>query len=267
MTEQRSAAIYGVGSMGGAILDGLLSARDAHDPEVLAVVRRADQAAQLDSRDGVRAVGAEEAAAQADVHLVTVKPYDVLDLLRPLHDALRPGSVVVSLALGISLADLRGALPAGVAAVRGMPSTPARVGQGMTVLSVGDDVSDDQLDAVRTLLAPTGRSVVLPEGQQDVATALSGSAPAYFYLVVEALVDAGVAGGLPRATATDLAVQAALGAGSMMRESDLEPVLLRAQVTSPGGSTAAALRELEAGGLRETFARAVRACTDRSAGR
>ncbi len=253
--------------MGGAILDGLLSAREPHDPEVLAVVRRADQAAELDSRDGVRAVGAEEAAAEADVHLVTVKPYDVLDLLRPLHDALRPGSVVVSLALGISLADLRGALPDGVAAVRGMPSTPARVGQGMTVLSVGDDVSDDQLDTVRTLLAPTGRSVVLPEAQQDVATALSGSAPAYFYLVVEALVDAGVAGGLPRATATDLAVQAALGAGSMMRESDLEPVLLRAQVTSPGGSTAAALRELEAGGLREIFARAVRACTDRSAGR
>lgn len=253
--------------MGGAILDGLLAARGPQDLEVLAVVRRPEQAAELDARDGVRAVGAQDAAAQADVHLVTVKPYDVLALLDALRDSLRPGSVVVSLALGITLDELRAVLPEGVLAVRGMPSTPARVGQGMTVLSAGDDVDETQLDAVRMLLAPTGRCVVLPESQQDVATALSGSAPAYFYLVVEALVDAGVAGGLPRATATDLAVQAALGASSMMRESDLEPVLLRAQVTSPGGSTAAALRELEAGGLRETFARAVRACTDRSAGR
>lgn len=260
-------AVYGVGSMGGAILDGLLAERAPGAPDVLVVVRREEQARELDAREGVRAVSAAEAAAGADVHLVTVKPYDVPALLGDLREDLRPGSVVVSLALGITLIDLDAVLPDGVVAVRGMPSTPARVGQGMTVLSVGEGVDPGLVETVRSVLAPTGRTVVLPEGQQDVATALSGSAPAYFYLVVEALVDAGVAGGLPRATATDLAVQACLGAGTMMRAGAEQPVLLRARVTSPGGSTAAALRELEAGGIRETVARAVEACARRSAGR
>lgn len=264
--QQRTTAIYGVGSMGGAILDGLLSGRRDGDPEVLAVVRREEQARELDARDGARSVAPEEAAAQADLHLLVVKPAVVPELLEQVRDSLRPGSVVVSLALGVSLSDLGELLPDEVAAIRGMPSTPARVGQGMTVLSPGASVSQAQLDAVREVLAATGETIVLPETQQDVATALSGSAPAYFYLVVEALVDAGVAGGLPRATAVELATQAALGAGTMMRETGEEPALLRAAVTSPGGSTAAALRQLEAGGLRETFARAVEACARRSAG-
>lgn len=259
-------AIYGVGAMGGAILDALVSDRGDGDPEVRVVEPRAEQADELGRRAGVRVVPAAEAASEADVHIITVKPYDVPTLLGSVRDSLRPGSVVLSLALGVALADLTAALPDGVTAIRGMPSTPARVGQGMTVLSPGDGVSDEQVEAVRELLAPTGRTVVLPESQQDLATAMSGSAPAYFYLVVEALVDAGVAGGLPRATAADLAVQAALGASTMMRETGEEPVLLRAQVTSPGGSTAAALRELEAAGVREAFARAVEACTRRSAG-
>lgn len=259
-------ALYGVGSMGGAILDGLLAARDEDAPEVLVVVRRAEQATELGQRPGVRAVSAEQAAATADIHLVTVKPYDVEALLESVHDSLRPGSVVVSLALGITLAELQKALPDGVAAVRGMPSTPARVGQGMTVLSSGESVAEDQVAAIQEVLAPTGRTVVVPESQQDIATALSGSAPAYFFLVVEALVDAGVAGGLPRGVASDLAVQAALGAATMLRETGEEAVILRSQVTSPGGSTAAALRELEAGGVREAFARAVEACARRSSG-
>ncbi len=259
-------ALYGVGSMGGAILDGLLAARDEDAPEVLVVVRRAEQATELGQRPGVRAVTAEQAAATADIHLVAVKPYDVEALLESVHDSLRPGSVVVSLALGITLAELHKALPDGVAAVRGMPSTPARVGQGMTVLSSGESVAEDQVAAIQDVLAPTGRTVVVPESQQDIATALSGSAPAYFFLVVEALVDAGVAGGLPRGVASDLAVQAALGAGTMLRETGEEAVILRSQVTSPGGSTAAALRELEAGGVREAFARAVEACARRSSG-
>lgn len=252
--------------MGGAILEGLLAGRSAGDPDVLAVVRRTEQAQQLDARDGVRAVAPDEAAAQADVHLLVVKPVVVADLLGQVRDSLRPGSVVVSLALGVSLADLDDLLPDEVGAIRGMPNTPAQVGKGMTVLSSGDGVSDEQLGSVREVLAATGKTIVLPEEQQDVATALSGSAPAYFYLVVEALVDAGVAGGLPRATAVELASQAALGAGAMMRESGQEPAALRAAVTSPGGSTAAALRQLEAGGIRETFARAVEECARRSAG-
>lgn len=266
MSEKHSVAIYGVGSMGGAILDGLLGARSEHDPEVVVVVRRAEQAEDLGAREGVRVLPAAEAAASADIHVLTVKPYGVAALLGSLRDTLRPGSVVVSMALGVTLEALAAAVPEGVAVVRAMPSTPARVGQGMTVLSPAEGVSEQQLAAVQRVLAPTGRTSVLPEAQQDAAAALSGSAPAYFFLVVEALVDAGVAQGLTRATAQDLAVQAALGAGAMMRETGEEPVLLRAQVTSPGGSTAAALRQLEAGGVREAFASAVDACVRRSAG-
>lgn len=255
-------AIYGVGSMGGAILDGLV----ARGHEVLAVVRRAEQAAELDARPHVRAVEAAEAAAEADVHVLTVKPYGVADLLASLSAHLRPGSVVVSAALGITLDDLRAGLPEQVAAVRAMPSTPARVGEGMTVLSPDDRVSEDQLATVQELLAATGRTMVLPEAQQPAATALSGSAPAYLFLVVEAMVDAGVAEGLPRATARELAVQAVVGAGALLRETGAEPGEMRAQVTSPGGSTAAALAALERHGLRHTMAEAVRACTDRASG-
>jgi len=269
-------AIHGIGSMGGAILDALVAegvgdaAGGAGGGEVLAVVRRAEQAEQLRDRlQGTRGSVAttEEAAAAADLHLVAVKPYSVADVLEAIAPSLRPGAVVVSLALGVTNADLAAHLPEGTAVVRAMPNTPARVGQGMVVLSPGETVTDEQLGLVRAALAATGRTLVLPESQQDAATALSGSAPAYFYLFVEAMVDAGVARGLTRADARELATQAALGAGTMLRETGEEAAVLRAQVTSPGGSTAAALARLEAHGLRHAVADAITTCADRSAGR
>lgn len=258
-------AIYGVGSMGGAILEALLEG----EGEVLAVVRTAESAARLREQHGdrVEVVEAAEAARRADLHLIVVKPYGVADMLEAIRPSLRPGSVVVSLALGVSLADLAAGLPEGAAVIRGMPNTPAKVGRGMTVLSPADTVSDDQLRSAREALAPTGETLVLPESQQDVATALSGSAPAYFYLVVEAMVDAGVARGLTREHARALAAGAAHGAGAMLTGTEEEPAVLRAQVTSPGGSTAAALARLEAHGLRHALADAIDTCADRSAGR
>ncbi|WP_338748551.1 pyrroline-5-carboxylate reductase [Janibacter alittae] len=261
-------AIYGVGSMGGAVLDGLVAGGGGR---VLAVVRRAEQADRLREQyadhPGVEVVEPTDAAARADVHLVLVKPYGVADLLEVISPSLRPDAIVVSMALGVSLADLAGHLPTGTAAIRAMPNTPATVGQGMTVLSPADDVSDEQVTRVRELLAPTGRTIVLPEWQQDAATAVSGSAPAYVYLFVEGLVDAGVAQGLPRAQALAMAAQAVRGAGEMLVETGEDPALLRTHVTSPGGSTAAALARLEAHGMRHALADAVRACADRSAGR
>lgn len=257
--------------MGGAILDGLVAGGDAR---VLAVVRRPEQAAQLRERyaqsPGVEVLEASEAPAaaeRADVHLVLVKPYGVADLLEAISPSLRPDAVVVSMALGVSLADLAGHLPAGTAAIRAMPNTPARVGQGMTVLSPADEVTDEQVTRVRELLAPTGQTVVVPESQQDAATAVSGSAPAYVYLFVEGLVDAGVAQGLTRPQALAMATQAVRGAGAMLAETGEDPAVLRTHVTSPGGSTAAALARLEANGLRHAVADAVKACADRSAGR
>lgn len=260
-------AIYGVGSMGGAILEALAG----DGTEVLAVEGNPERAAELRERyadrGSVEVTDATTAAERADVHLVIVKPYSVAGLLEEIAPALRPGSIVLSLALGVSLADLAAGLPEGTAAIRGMPNTPAKVGLGMTVLSPAETVTDEQLEQVRTLLAPTGQTLVLPESQQDVATAMSGSAPAYFYLLVEAMVDAGVARGLTREHARTLAAGAARGAGAMLTETGEEPAVLRAQVTSPGGSTAAALARLEAHGLRHAVADAVDTCADRSAGR
>lgn len=258
-------AIYGVGAMGGSILEALTAEGEGGVLAVEGTPERADRLRErYADRSGVEVVDAATAAERADVHLIVVKPYSVAALLEELAPSLRPGSIVLCLALGISLADLAAALPSGVAAIRGMPNTPARVGQGMTVLSPADDVTDEQLQRVRDLLAPTGGTLVLPETQQGVATALSGSAPAYFYLVVEAMVDAGVAHGLSRADALALASQAARGAGAMLVETGEEAALLRAAVTSPGGSTAAALARLEAHGLRHAFADAVEVCTDRA---
>lgn len=261
-------AIYGVGSMGSAILEALAGSGEG---EVLAVGGRPERAAQLRERyadcPGVEVVDAASAAERADVHLITVKPYSVAGLLEEVSPSLRPGSIVLSLALGVSLADLAAGLPSGTAIIRGMPNTPSKVGLGMTVLSPGDTVDDEALSSVRALLAPTGETLVLPESQQDSATALSGSSPAYVYLVVEALVDAGVARGLTRADALAMATQAMRGAGAMLAETGEEPAVLRSHVTSPGGATAAALARLEAHGLRHALADAVDACADRSAGR
>lgn len=261
-------AIYGVGSMGGAILEALAGSGTG---EVLAVEGDPERAAGLRDRyvdqPAVEVVDAASAAERADVHLVIVKPYSVAGLLEEMGSSLRPGSIVLSLALGVSLADLAAGLPEGTAIIRGMPNTPAKVGMGMTVLSPAQSVTDEQLQRVRELLAPTGETIVLPESQQDAATALSGSSPAYVYYVVEALVDAGVARGLTRTDALALATQAVRGAGAMLAGTAEEPAVLRTHVTSPGGATAAALARLEANGVRHAFADAVNACADRSAGR
>lgn len=253
-------AIYGAGAMGGAILDALLTRGE----EVLVVERDPDVVARLEQTDGATPVDVAEAGSRADTHVLAVKPYVVADLLDELAPHLQAGAVVVSVALGITLEQLSAAVPDGVAVVRAMPNTPARVGEGMTVLSPGEGCTDEQVAAVEELLSATGRTLRVPEEHQGIATALSGSAPAYVFLVVEAMVDAGVALGMPRPTARDLAVQAVVGAGALLRETGAEPGELRHQVTSPGGSTAAALSTLEAHGLRHAMAEAVRACAERS---
>lgn len=254
-------AVHGVGSMGGAILDGLR----ASGGEVIAVVRREDQAERLRA-DGVRVLAAADAAAEATVHVIAVKPPAVRSLLEDLAPGLTPGSVVVSVALGVSLTDLEEVLPDSVVAVRAMPNTPSQVGEGMTVLSLSETATQAQRQQVVEVFDALGRTITIPESQQDVATALSGSSPAYFFLIAEAMIDAGVAQGMPRETARTLVTQALKGAGALLASEEAEPALLRAQVTSPGGSTAAALAALEQGGIRSTMAAAIRACTERSAG-
>ena len=195
---------------------------------------------------------------------MAVKPQDIVPVLAELAPALRPGTLVVSLCAGLPTSLFEGALPAGTPVVRVMPNTPMLVGEAMSAISPGTHATEDQLAAVEKMLASVGRVVRVPESQQDAVTALSGSGPAYFFFLVEAMIDAGILLGLPRAVAADLIVQSAFGAARMLRESDDHPVILREAVTSPAGTTIAAIRELERHGVRAALIAAIEAARDRS---
>jgi pyrroline-5-carboxylate reductase len=210
-------------------------------------------------------VVAEPAAvAEAATIALVVKPQDLPGVLAELAPHLRTGQLLVSLAAGITTAAIEALVPDGVAVARVMPNTPALVGEGMAAVSPGARCGEEQLAEAERLLAAVGRVVRVPEKQQDAVTAISGSGPAYVFLVVEAMIEAGVHLGLPRPTAAELAVQTVLGAATLLRETGEHPALLREQVTSPGGTTAAALRTLEEHGLRAAFQAALEAARDRS---
>ena len=260
-TTGSTTAIIGVGNMGEAVLAGLLKA--GHAPaSVIPGVRRPEQAAELAETYGVTALDPAEAAGRADVLVLAVKPYQVLDLLGGF--ALRPGQLVVSLAAGLTTAAIEAAVPDGVAVVRVMPNTPSLVGEGMSVISAGASASADDVARAEELLGAIGAVAVVPESQIDAAAAISGSGPAYVFYLAEALVEAGVHLGLPRAVSAQLVTQTLVGSSLMLRETGEHPAVLRENVTSPGGTTAAALRIFENAGLRGTLLDATRANRDRS---
>lgn len=255
-------AIIGAGVMGETLLSGLI--RSGTAPADLSVgEKREERAAELRAAYGVEVVSNVEAAA-ADTVLLVVKPQDMTGVLDEIAGALRPGQLLVSLAAGITTAVIEAHVPAGVAVVRVMPNTPALVDEGMAAISGGAAADEEHLARAEALLAATGRVVRVPEVQQDAVTAISGSGPAYVFLVAEAMIDAGVALGLPRETASELTLQTIAGAAKLLRESGDLPEELRAKVTSPNGTTAAAIAEFEARDLRGTFAGATEAARDRS---
>ncbi len=257
-----SVAVLGAGTMGEAVLAGVLRGGWAAD-DVVAVVRRRERAAELEERHGVRCVPLAEGAAR-DVLVVAVKPQQLDALLADAAAHVRPGALVVSVAAGVTTARLAAALPDGVAVVRAMPNTPALVGEGVTALSPAPGTDPAQVDLARRLLAGAGDVVDVPEASQDAATAVSGSGPAYVLLVLEALVEAGVHAGLPRATATRLATGTLAGTAALVQRTGEHPSLLREKVTSPGGTTAAGLRKLDDAGVRAAVLAAVEAARDRS---
>ncbi len=256
-------AILGGGKIGEALLSGLL--RGGRAPaDVLVTERYPERAAYLRETYGIDTVPAAEAAGRAATVIVATKPQDVAPALAEIAPVVTAGHLVISVAAGVTCATLEDGLADGVPVVRAMPNTPALVGEGMTAVAAGTHATDEHLGAAEDLLAAVGRVVRVPESQLDAVTALSGSGPAYLFYVVEALVDAGVLLGLPRALATELVVQTAAGAATMLRESGERPVALREAVTSPGGTTAAALRELEARGVRAALGAAAEAAAARS---
>jgi pyrroline-5-carboxylate reductase len=255
-------AILGAGKLGEALLSGLLRSGRTTD-DIVVTARRSERAELLAERYGVRTVSNREAAASADVLLVTVKPQDIDALLDELGPAVGTSTLLVSFAAGIPTAYYGKRLPDGTPVVRVMSNTPVLVDEAMSAVSAGQHATEAHLDLVTGLLAPVGKVVRVPESQQDAVTALSGSGPAYFYFLVEAMTDAGILLGLPRAVAHDLIVQTALGAAVMLRDSGEHPVKLREAVTSPAGTTINAIRELENHGVRAALIAAIEAARDR----
>jgi len=256
-------AILGAGMMGETVLAGLLRAGRPADQVVISE-RRPERAAELAQRHGVVVLDNVKAAEFGDILLLVVKPQDVAGLLDEIAGSMRPGTLVISLAAGQSTSTLESRLPAGTAVVRVMPNTPALVDQGMSALSPGAHCDPDQLATALALLAATGEVVQVPEQYQDAVTAVSGSGPAYVFYVAEAMIEAGVLFGLPRSTSTELVVQTLYGAATMLKETGTHPSILREQVTSPGGTTAAALRLLDDQRVRAAFISAMEAARDRS---
>ncbi|MBK6872152.1 MAG: pyrroline-5-carboxylate reductase [Kineosporiaceae bacterium] len=256
-------AILGAGVMGETLLSGLLRAGWTAD-DVVITERRADRATELGERYGVRVSENVEAAAAADTVVLVVKPQDIASLLEEIAGALRPGTLVVCIAAGISTSFVEQRLPEGTAVVRVMPNTPAMVDQGMAAMSPGKYCDTAHLDRARAMLEATGKVLQVAEYHQDAITAISGSGPAYIFYVVEAMIEAGVLLGLPRSTSTELVVQTLYGAATMLKETGEHPTVLREQVSSPAGTTMAALRQLDDHKVRAAFLTAMEAARDRS---
>lgn len=255
--------VLGAGVMGETLFSGLLkSGRDVAD--IVVTDRREYRQRELAEKYGVRVVSNTEAAELADTLIIVVKPQDVPELLAEIGSVIKPGTLVVSLCAGITTKLLEAALPENTPVVRVMPNTPALVSEGMAALSAGTHAGSDHMQTATELLQAVGKTVVVPEQYQDAVTALSGTGPAYLFYVVEAMIDGGVLLGLPRDIATELAVQTMLGSAKLLRETGEHPTRLREQVTSPGGTTAAAVRALEDNRVRAAFVTAIEAARNRS---
>jgi pyrroline-5-carboxylate reductase len=255
-------AVIGAGKIGETLLSGLLRSGWPAD-RLMATTRRKDRAEELATRYGIRIVENDAAAAQADVLAVAVKPQDAAALLNDLAPLVPEDKLVVSLCAGLPTSFFAKYLPDGTPVVRVMTNTPALVDQAMTAISAGPHATAEHLALAEELFRPLGRTIRLPESQQDAVTALSGSGPAYFYFLVEAMTDAGILLGLPRQVAHDLIVQTAIGSAIMLRDSGEHPVKLREAVTSPAGTTINAIRELEKHGVRAAMLAALEAARDR----
>lgn len=255
-------AVIGAGAMGEALLAGWLGAGWAAT-DIVIVDAHAPRVVELEERHGVRGASMAEASAAGTI-VLAVKPHQVQDVLVGLSQGIGPDSVVVCIAAGVTLEQLSGALPQGQGVIRVMPNTPALVGQGMSGVVPGANATAEQRDLVVSLFEAVGKVVVVGEESIDALTALSGSGPAYVFYIAEAMIEAGVHQGLTRAQATDLVNQTIKGAGAMLEGSDASATVLRERVTSPAGTTAAALRAMDDHGVRAGMLAAVEACVQRS---
>lgn len=267
MLRDKTLAVLGTGMMGGALARGLVHAGampssglrlfDTHQAKATALAEALGLGAQVME-------SAALAVSDADVILVAVKPPMVAAVLAEIGPLLSPNQLVISIAAGIRLAKMEALLADGIPLIRSMPNTPCLVGCGAAALSRGTAATEVHLQLAQSLFASVGLSVEVPERLLDAVTGLSGSGPAYVYLMIEALADGGVKEGLTRDTARLLAAQTVLGAAQMVLSSDQHPAQLKDNVTTPGGTTIAALHVLERAGIRTALIDAIQASAERS---
>ena len=257
-------AFVGAGVMAESMIAGLLKNALIPAAHVVASHPRDDRRHRLEERFGIRTTESNfEAARDTDLVILTIKPQVLQVVMRQLSGTLSRDQVVVSVIAGAPIDVLVNGL-GHQAVVRVMPNTPAQVDEGMAAISAGSHSDQEHLDRVTEILSATGRVVTVPERYQDAVTAISGSGPAYLFFVVEAMIEAGVHLGLPRDISTELVVQTMLGSAKLLRETGEHPTVLRERVTSPGGTTAAAVRQLEDHKVRAAFLGAMEAARDRS---
>jgi pyrroline-5-carboxylate reductase len=258
-------AILGAGRIGESLLAGLLSAGWREPDEVVVTGRRQERIDELAERYAVRAtLSNADAVADARLVVIAVKPQDFEELLLEVGPALNSGQTVLSVAAAVPTASIERRLREGVAVVRAMPNAPATVHEGIAGICAGAHAGDDDLSLAEEALSHLGPVVRVSEPYMDAVTAVSGSGPAYFALLAEAMIEAGILLGLSREVTTQLVVQTMLGTAKLLRDEGMHPVELRELVTSPGGTTIQAIRELERAGVRAAFLNAIQAAMERS---
>jgi pyrroline-5-carboxylate reductase len=263
--NERRIAILGAGKIGEALISGLLSSGWRSPSDIVATARRPERVVELAERHGIAATQSNaEAVADAALVVISVKPQDIETLLADVGERITPEQTVLSVAAAIPTAAIERRLPTGVPVVRAMPNTPATVHEGVAGLCAGAHADDAHLTLAEEALSHVGAVVRVAEPYMDAVTAVSGSGPAYFALLAEAMIEAGILLGLSREISTQLVVQTMLGTAKQLRDERMHPVELREMVTSPGGTTIAAIRELEQAGVRAAFLNAIQAAMDRS---
>ncbi len=263
MALQGRIGLAGGGNMGSALLKGMLAAGLVAADQMVVAEKLEQRAQELTTDLGVDAKGSCAELGELDVLILAVKPNDVAEAAQAARESLSPDSLVITLAAGVKRATVAAALAPGQPLVRAMPNTPALIGQGITAICGGPGLEARHLETAAQIFHAVGEVVVVDEKLMDVVTALSGSGPAYVFVIIEALADAAVNQGLDRTNALTLAAHTVAGAARLLIDSGQHPGELKDMVTSPGGTTIAGLAELERGGLRGTLHNAIAAATQR----
>lgn len=264
-SDMERLAVLGGGKMGEALIAGLLASGWRKPQDLVATARRQERVAELAEHHGIDAmVENAKAVAGADVVVLAVKPQDIEGLLSDISAHVGPDQTILSVVAAIPTSFIEARLGASVPVVRAMPNTPSIVHEGMAGIAAGRHADESHLALARDVLSHVGRVVTVPESYLDAVTAISGSGPAYFALLAEAMIEAGILLGLAREVSTELVIQTMLGSAKLLRDEEMHPVELREMVTSPGGTTIRAIRVLEQSGVRAAFLNAIQAAMERS---